>query len=64
MKYLPQMLVATLICTQIISAVWNGVTIVTPPCADFGQRVNDQFNSGILLAVVLWLGGFWDGRQS
>lgn len=58
-----RILVALLLAGQAIYALAHGVTLVTPACADQAQRLNDQFNTAILMAVLLAAGGFWSDRH-
>ncbi|MCA0423979.1 MAG: hypothetical protein LCH61_11750 [Proteobacteria bacterium] len=58
-----QFLVALLLGGQVLWAMFQGVTVFTPACADHAARLNDQFNSAILFAALLALGGFWSTRH-
>lgn len=54
-----RIVVALLLAGQALYAIYQGVTIFTPACADAQFRLNDQFNSAIVLAALLAAGGFW-----
>lgn len=54
-----KILVAILLGGQVLWAMHQGATIFTPACADFTNRLNDQFNSALMMALLLGLGGFW-----
>lgn len=56
---LPQYVVAFMLILQAANALYQGVTVITPACADFTQRLNDQFNSALFIAALLYAGGFW-----
>lgn len=60
----PQYVVAVMLLGQALWALFQGITFYTPACADLSQRLNDQFNSALLIAALLAAGGFWRKSSS